>query len=172
MRTIRTKVYKFDELTKAVQQKVIENNYDINVYYDWYEFTYEDAKNVGLKISGFDIDRGSYCNLDFIESAEAAAHLIIDQHGETCETYKTAESYLKERDKAIDTAPKDENGDFENERELDEKLDELDEEFKKSISEDYLKMLRDEYEYQTSEEAIKETISVNEYEFTAEGKMI
>jgi len=163
MRTVRTKVYKFNELSEAAQQVAIQKNCDINVDYQWWEFIKEDAKQAGIIISSFDIDRGNYCEIGFSESAEAAAHLIIDSHGETCETYKTAENYLKQRDELIDTAPRDEN-------DLDCNLADLDNEFKESISGDYLKILRDEYEYQTSEEAIKETLIANEYEFTAEGK--
>ena len=64
-RTIRTKVYLFSELSDQAKQKVIEDNYDINVDYEWWESAYEDAANIGLKITGFDIDRGSYCNGEF-----------------------------------------------------------------------------------------------------------
>ena len=41
MRTIRTKVYKFDELTPAAQDKAIELLYDLNVSHNWYEWTIE-----------------------------------------------------------------------------------------------------------------------------------
>ncbi len=169
MRTIETKVYKFSELNETAQQVAIQKNCDINVDYNWWEFTYEDANQVGIIISSFDIDRGSYCQGALNESAEATAHLIIDNHGETCETYKTAENYLKERDELINTAPRDKNGDFEDENDLDSKLDDLDKDFEESIFEDYLTILRNEYEYLTGEEAIKETLIANEYEFTAEG---
>jgi len=170
MRTVRTKVYKFNELSETAQQVAIQKNCDINVDYQWWEFIYEDAKQAGIIISSFDIDRGNYCETGFSESAEAAAHLIIDSHGETCETYKTAENYLKQRDELIDTAPRDENGDFEDENDLDCNLADLDNEFNESLSGDYLKILRNEYEYLTSEEGIKETLIANEYEFTAEGE--
>ena len=33
-------------------------------------------------------------------------------------------------------------------------------------------LLRDEYEYLTSDEAVKETIEANEYEFTEGGKLV
>jgi hypothetical protein len=168
---VKTKVYKFDELPEDAKEKALEKLYDINVNYDWYEFTYEDAKQVGLIIEEFDIDRGSYCRGKFTESAESTAQLIIDNHGIDCETYKTAQAYLKERDEVVDIAERDENGEFEDENALDDKLDELDAEFKKSIFQDYLIILRKEYEYQSSEEAIKETIEANDYEFTIEGNI-
>ena len=41
METKTYKVYKFDELSEEAQAKAIENNYDINVSYDWW--TMDDA---------------------------------------------------------------------------------------------------------------------------------
>jgi hypothetical protein len=40
------------------------------------------------------------------------------------------------------------------------------------LRKEFLKQLKDEYEYQTSEEAIVETLEANEYLFTKEGKAI
>lgn len=173
MRTeiIERKLYKFEELSEEGKEKAIEKLYDINIDYDWWDSVYEDAKNIGLKIEEFDIDRGAYCKGKFIESAEECAHKIIDDHGESCETYKTAEEYLKQRDIMVNTAEKDENGELIDEYELDNELDDLDREFLKSLCEDYRIMLQHEYEYLTSEEAIKETIEANEYEFTENGEL-
>lgn len=54
-RTIRTKIYKFDELSKDAQEKVIESFYDINIDYEWYEMTVDQLKREGEE-KGFDID--------------------------------------------------------------------------------------------------------------------
>jgi len=167
----KTKVYKFNELPEDAKENALGKLYDININYDWWEFTYEDALQIGLKIDSFDIDRGSYCNGKFTESAESTADLIKANHGIDCETYKTAESYLKERDNIVDTAERDEDGELISEYDLDNKLNDIDAEFLKSILEDYLIILRKEYEYQTSEEAIIDTIEANDYEFTIEGKI-
>jgi hypothetical protein len=43
--------------------------------------------------------------------------------------------------------------------------------FQKALLEDYLVILRKEYEYLTSEEAIKETIKANDWRFSAGGKL-
>ena len=61
IKTTETKVYKFEELTDEQKEKAIEKLYDINVNYDQWDFTYDDAERIGLKLEGFDIDRGSYC---------------------------------------------------------------------------------------------------------------
>lgn len=171
METRTHKVYKFEELGEELKQKVLENYWDINVEHKLWNCTYMDAENVGLKIKGFDIDRGSYCDLSFTDSAEYTAHKIMDDHGAKCDTYINAQNYLKERDDLINSAEKDENGDFVDEYELDNHLDSLDSEFLKELSEDYLYMLRNEYEALTSEEAIADTLTANEYDFNEDGKI-
>ena len=169
--TITRTLYTFDELSETAKQKAIEKLWDINVDYEWWNGVYDDAEQVGLEITEFDLDRNRYTKGNFIESAEETAHSIVDNHGEQCETYKTAQSYLKERDNLIDNWPKDEDEELENEYELDGKLDDLDSEFLKSILEDYSISLQKYYDYLTSEEAIKETINANEYEFTEDGEI-
>ena len=48
----------------------------------------------------------------------------------------------------------------------------MEEEFRKEIAEEILFMLIGQYEYEISDDAIKETILANEYEFTEKGKLI
>jgi len=173
MRTIitETKAYKFEELTDNQKSKAIDNLYNINVDSDWWVFLYEDAERIGLKITGFDIDRGSYCKGNFILSANEVAQNIFNEHGEQCETYQTAKSFMEEwqpvyNDYLDENSPKYESGESE------DKLQELEEEFKKSLLEDYRIMLSKEFDYQTSDEAIIETIHANDYEFDENGNLI
>jgi hypothetical protein len=67
-RTIRTKVYKFNELNETAQQTVIENNYDINVDYDWWDYNFMidifKQFDIDAKVTGFDLDRGNYISID------------------------------------------------------------------------------------------------------------
>lgn len=172
MRTIRTKIYKFNELSKDVQNKVIKRKWDINVDYEWWEFILEDASNISLKITEFDIDRGN-CKGSFIWDAEEVAGEIFKQHGKECETYKTASSFMADRDALV--AKHSDGINLEkvaedNEWEFDNELDELEKEFLHLLLEDYRIILQKEYEYMTSEKAIVETIISNEMEFTADGK--
>lgn len=107
-------------------------------------------------------------NGDIVDT-EQTAHDIIKKHGEQCETYKTAADYLSRRDALIMEWPCDDEGQYINVDELDAKLDDMGEDFTKSILEDYRIMLRNEYEYLQSKEAIIETIEANEYDFTEDG---
>lgn len=173
MRKITTTVYNFDELNAETQEQAIEKLWDINVKYEWWDGIYSDAEeNARLKITSFDIDRGSYCKAEFIHDAINSAALIKENCGNETDIYQLAETFQQERDEIILQAPKDENGDFEYEHEVDGKLDDLEADFLKDLCEEYLSSLRKEYEYQTSEQAIKETIEINNYEFTIDGDLI
>ena len=153
METRSYNVYSFAELTDEQKQKAVENLWDINVNYDWWDCTYDDANTVGLKISGFDIDRGSYCTLSFINTDEDTATAILKNHGESCDTYSLAQAFLADLEKEIDEA----------------RQDDLSVDFLKALSDEYLSMLRTAYEYLTSEEVIIETIDANAYMFTENG---
>ena len=60
----KTKVYPFDELSEDAKQRALESLFDVNVYYEWWDSTHEDAALIGLKITEFDVDRDSFCRGD------------------------------------------------------------------------------------------------------------
>lgn len=173
MRIIETKVYPFDELPEDAQGKAIENLADINVDYEWWDSTYEDAAQAKLKLTEFDIFQASYCRGEFIEYAKDTADAIIENHGACCPTHETATEFIEDSANLYMKYPVklDDDGDDENEYDRDEEQMELDGEFLKSILEDYRIILQREYEFLTGSDAIVETIKSNEYEFTADGKL-
>lgn len=168
MRTIRTKVYQFSELSEQAKQKAVEQCSDYNVSHDWWESVYEDAENIGLKITGFDIDRASYCKGNFTLAANEVAANILGQHGEQCETYKTAASFMEEWQPVFNNYMDESHADYES-AESEQKLVDIENDFETNLLEDYRIILSKEYDYLTSEEAIIETIEANEYEFKADG---
>jgi hypothetical protein len=170
MKTIEIKLYKFNELSEEAKQKAIERNAYINVEHDWWMFTYEDAANIGLKITGFDLDRNRHATGDFLYSAAEVAANILKEHGEHCETYKTAEKFLDEHN-PIFAEYMDESSEHYESYDKEQELMEIEESFLSSLLEDYSMMLQDECEYFQSEEAIIETIEANEYDFTEDGKI-
>lgn len=172
MKTIEVNIYKFSELSERAKQTAINNLSDINTNYEWWECVYEDANEIGLKINGFDLDRGNGCSGYLTEDFMRVITLLRNSHGEMCDTYKTADKYLKEYNNLVakysdgvklDTVAEENEYDFDNE------ADELETKFLNSILGDYAKMLRDDYEYLTSDKAIIETIEANNYEFTEDG---
>lgn len=170
MREITTKIHTFDELGDKAKEKARDWYRNCSAFDDWWECVYEDAERVGLKITEFDIARGSYVKAHFLGSAEETAHAIEKEHGEGCDTYATAEAYLKERAGIIKASPKDTDGITADLDYLDECLQELGENFLHDLEEDYLVHLRKEYEWLMSDEQVDESITANGYEFTEDGK--
>lgn len=171
MNTIKTKIIElptFEQLNEDEKVKVIENYYDINVDDSfWYEHIKNEANELGFNITEFDIDRGNYIKTRFHSSEVDVAKAIIANHGKDCETYKTAKLYLDNVNDVYSKYSKvfDEDGycpEYEGEVQV------LDSEFRKDIAQDYLTMLRKEYEYQTSDENIAEILTINEYTFNRE----
>ena len=167
MKTRTINVYEFDELTEKAKENAINKLAYINVDYEWWEFTYDDSKNIGLKITSFDLDRNRHATGEFILSAAEVAENIINHHGVQCETYKTAQAFLDEQNE--NPMPDDDSDEF---PAWEDKMLELEDEFLKSLLEDYYIMLQKAYEYLTSEESIVETIKANDYEFDEKGNLI
>ena len=166
MRTLTTtiKLYKFDELDDAAKQAAVQEFHDLNVDHEWWDGTFEDAERIGLKITAFDLDRNRHCEGAFTLSANEVAANIFRDHGEACETHKTASEFMEEWQPVFDEYIEKEG------YELEQKLMDIEGEFQKSLLEDYSIILQKECEYLTSEEAIVESIEANDYEFTVAGK--
>jgi hypothetical protein len=160
MKTKTYNVYKFDELSKEAQEKALINLIDINTDHDWWQFTYEDAAEIGLKLDGFDLDRNRHATGKFTNDAEYCQYRIVQEHGAVCETYKAAQKFTAAR------AQLDINSD-----EYDDQLEVLEDTFLKELLDVYSVILQKEYEYLSSDESIKGTIAVNDYDFTENGEI-
>ncbi len=162
MREIIVKIYKLDELSDRAKEKA--RNWYRQGYDDQFawESTKEDAKNVGLIIESLDQHRTNKGH--FERFAENTAERILKDHGDVCETYKTAKTFLEE----LRALPKDEDGDlslYDQDR-----AEKLEEEFLHDLLEEYRIMLEREIEYQNEDERVDENIRCNEYEFTEDGE--
>jgi hypothetical protein len=173
MRTVKVEVYKLKELPAEAQDKVINEMANINVDYNWWDITCDDAANIGLSIESFDIRR-SIISGSFNIDCHQVVDRVLRDHGEKCETYKTAEAFNKDWSELVEKYSDgmnkkkvaDDNNDL-----FDEEATELETEFRRLLCRDYLLMLGNEYEYLCSREVIVETIEANEYEFTIDGKL-
>lgn len=170
MRTKTIEVYQYKELSEKAKEKArIWFLQGDDFQFEW-DCMKEDTKTIGLDLQEWDY--GRYAKGKFIDSAEETAHKIEKEHGEQCETYKTAKTYLASRDNVIEMAERDESGNFVDECEVDKNLDELDAEFLKDLLEDYRIMTDKQLEYCQSEEYIAEAMESNEYEFNVNGKRV
>lgn len=94
MKEITVKLYKYDELSDLAKDVALERFYDINVDCDWWDFTEDDAEQIGLDITEFDLYHREIKG-KFLDSGEGVANLIIKNHGDKTETYKDANSMYK-----------------------------------------------------------------------------
>ena len=169
MKTIKVQVYSFNELSEEAKNVAIEKMSSINVEHDWWEFIYEDAKNIGLKITSFDLDRNRHAKGEFLLHANEVAQNILNSHGKDCETYKTAFNFTEEWQPIFNNYM-DENHELYESEEAEEQMLKIEDDFLNSLLEDYSIILQNECEYLQSEECIIETIEANEYQFLENGE--
>jgi len=190
-------IFTIDELRDAAHESIKSGAYEkaINRISDWqvcdsfwYESIYEDAKVIGLNIRGFDIDRASYCDGKLTESVHDVCRAIVAKNGKDCDTFKLAESYLTQIDRLLAVAAlidwfalltADPDSKFYPEgfqginwaaEQAREHVDnEIEPEFLNKLCQEYLSILKAEYEYRTSEQAALEFIEANDYEFDCNG---
>jgi len=163
MKTIEIKVYKFDELDKQTREKVIENYRFINVEDTfWYDWIKEDFIRLGLEIQEFDLGRRNYIKI-YIDNLEETSKSILQEFGDSVAIKQTAKNYIDEYNKI--------QANFKEDEDIERELEILDEEYEKEYSEDILSYIRLNYDWETTDEAIIETLRANDYDFTTEGKI-
>jgi len=163
MKTIEIKVYEFDELDKQTKEKVIENYRYINVDNTfWYDCIKEEFNFLGLEIKEFDLGRRNYVNI-YIDNLEETSKSILHEFGDSVLIKQTAKNYMNEYEKI--------QANFKEDEDIERELEILDEQYEKEYSEDILSYLKLNYDWETSDEAIYQTIEANEYDFTIEGKI-
>lgn len=156
MKTKVINLYNYNEASNELKEKILSNYSDINTEHTWWDLVYEDTENIGLLITSFDLDRNNFCKGELLHDLKYTIESILDNHGKECETFKIALKY-KELNENFDN----ENCDYE-----DFKNDFCDE-----LSNCYLQILKNEYDYKTSKEAIEDTLINDEYYFNESGKI-
>ena len=163
MKTIEINVYKFKELDKQTKEKVIENYRYINVDdFQWYDWIKDDFNRLGLEIQEFDLGRRNYAKI-YIENFEDTSKNIIEEFGDSVLIKQTAKNYINEYEKI--------QANFKEDEDIEREVELLDEQYEKEYSEDILSYLRSNYDWETSDEAIYQTIEANDYDFTTNGKI-
>lgn len=159
-------IFLFDELSDEAKERAIEKLWNINVDYNWWQWIYEDAEEIGLEITCFDLKRRRYnINGKLLWSGEDVSKKILKNHGDSCETYKIAKQYLGKL-LAIKLQWDEESVEYE------EGVEELKQWFEKELLNAYWDILEKNYEYLTGKESIRETIEANEYEFDEDGNLV
>jgi hypothetical protein len=186
MRTIRTKIYKFDELSKEAQTVAIDKMRDINVDYEWFDADFEgfkeDLNELGfydaeIWFSGFYSQGDGACFDAKIDASKFAttvnekriARLIENGYISQFEILKNsyANHYSHEKTRYVDF-------DSIGYKNIDETLQSLCEKIeliRLKQSKEIYRSLDKQNDYLQSDEAVKETILANDYEFTENGKI-
>lgn len=161
-------LYTFDELPEEVQQKVIEDNNDINVNYDWYDYLYDsfkdELKKIGVECEKFYFDLSNYIFMERPYVVNTKKFMTFCGFKDLRK--KDAKQYLDGNYDLEIKTNKDKN--YVTYGYIGYEAYELTEALNGKL-EEFLSQLREAYDYLTSEEAIKETIISNEYEFTING---
>lgn len=189
MRTISVKVYKFDELSEEAQQAALSNLGDINVDCEWWDYdeglidlTQKEMDEAEIKpgeiksllfsykIKAFDLDRGQYLQLKdvVVNNEEAFRKFLKIPEDLWCRCSYYFDNPARDRNTYLEIT-------IEDYEELTEKesatICNAVDIMRNKIHEAWVS-LRNNYEHLTSEEAIKDTIKANEYEFYENGKLI
>ena len=185
MRTVRTKIYKFEELSKEAQREAIQNFRNINNSDDfWFDAILEGFKerletigfyNATIQFSGFWSQGDGLCFDAKIDASKFATTInekrvcnlinecFIDEF--TIEKTSFANHYSHEKTRYIDYSICNGNNLNEELKKLSNKI-----ELKRlDLCREFYSILEKDYYFLESDECVKETIIANEYEFLKDG---
>lgn len=182
MREITVKAYSFDELSEEAQERAINELRPANIEPYWYEDTFDTIRTVGkllgLEIGEIHFNTDSYCTFDaHYRYVRGAAEVIRDEFPRDTKLHGIArklQALQKRHFYSLSCAVTEGRSmnyyrcfRFGEDYECDDLGDILDD-----FAHWALILLGGEYEYLTSDEAVKEMIEVNGYEFTEEGELV
>ena len=182
MREMTTMVYSFNELSEAAQERALTAFRYIDVEFNWYEDTFGTirtaGKLLGLEIGDIHFDTYLYCIFDAnYEYARGAAKAVRDEFPWADDLHDVArklQDLQKRHFYSLSCAVT--KGRSMNRYRCFRFGEDYECEELGDIIDDFAHwarvLLRDEYKYLTSDEAVKEIIIINEYEFTEDGKLV
>jgi len=194
METISINTYSFNELSKEAQQKAIENLHDINTDHEWYEWVYEDFKTI-CSILGIEIDNIYFSG--FYSQGDGAcfegSYKYNKQAVKKIKEYAPTDTVLHDIAARLTDLQKrnfyqllaytKHSGHYYHEYCTDITIERNDykdisagvesdmKDTLRSLMKWLYRSLESSYNYLISEEAIKETIIANEYDFYENGKI-
>jgi hypothetical protein len=200
MKTINITLYKFEELSKEAQQKAIEDNYNINTGFEWYDFILEDItenenifENIKIYFSGF-YSQGdgsmfeynginaetfkTFLNEEYKHLTEKRRMLIFDNINITAKGKQKGHYYHENSCSHYIDIELNQGYIFSKHSNIYNLIVEINQNFESYLIDLYktkcieiYKNLNDSYDYLQSDEVIKETLISNDYDFTEEGEI-
>ena len=181
MREMTTMVYSFAELSETAQERALNAFRCSNVEFNWWEDSYDTIRTAG-KLLGLDIDM-IYCDTDlycifdasyeYVRGAVKAVKAEFPQDTELHGIAKDLQALQKRHFYSLSCAVREgrdmnQYSCFRFGEDYDCDLGDILDEFAHWAR----ILLRDECEGLTSDEAVKEMIEANGYEFTENGKLV
>lgn len=196
-RTIRTKVYKYEELNEKAKEKARDWYRAGNFEWEWWDFVEEDLKEIG-DLMGIDIDKAYFSGFssqgdgacfEGTYRAKKDIEKCIREYAPLDEKLHSIAAELDELAKYKLHATIKHSGHYYHEYctsiDVSEDLDDTDEEMEQEAFSEvegrlitalrdlmrwYYKQLEANWDYINSDENVADTIIANEYEFTIDGK--
>ena len=182
MREITVKAYKFDELSDDAKKRALNAFRYIDVDGVWWEDSYDTirtaGKLLGLEIGDIHFDAYLYCIFDadyeYARGASAAVCKEFSWADDLHDVARKLQDLQRRHFYSLSCAVT--KGRSMNYYRCFRFGEDYECEDLGDIIDDFAHwarvLLRDEYKYLTSDEAVKEIIIINEYEFTEEGKLV
>ena len=182
MRKMTVTVYSFAELSDDAKERALNEFRDINVEFNWWECSFDTirtaGKLLGLEIDDISSDADSYCMFDahyrYVRGAAKAVRDEFPRADDLCKVAKDLQALQKRHFYSLSCAITE--GRSMNQYSCFRFGEDYECEDLGDILDDFAHwariLLRDEYEYLTSDEAVKEMIEANGYEFDEEGKLV
>lgn len=186
-------VYTFEELSPEAKEKALEKFRNINVEHDWYEFTIDDWRGKLSEAGWGNLEAIEISFSGFWSQGDGASFTVKKMYDDNVlkliDTYKLVEKYslLKEAEYLEGSITRrgmyshesstiiEINGDPKEGVDYDEfhkQLSGLEKDLKEimvNLNHDIYKELEKEYENAISDEAVRDAILINEYEFLEDG---
>lgn len=185
-------VYSFDELSTEAKQKALDSNREINIYDEWYEGIYMDTKLIagafGLRLdeiylSGFWSQGDGACftgSYSYKKDSLSLLKSYLGENAEQSEPYRIAKALQEIQRKQFYSVECEiaQRGMYSHSHTMylssfdAKRYDETENDVLRcfrAYADWIYKSLQQEYEYQTSDDAVKEQLQ--EFEFTENGKI-
>ena len=181
MRDMNVTVYSFAELSETAQERALNAFRGINVEFNWWEDSYDTIRTagelLGLDIGQIHFDADLYCifnaDYEYVRGASAAVCKEFSWADDLCKVAKDLQDLQKRHFYSLSCAVT--KGRSMNYYRCFRFGEDYECEDLGDIIDDFAHwariLLRDECEWLTSDEAVKEMIEANEYEFDEAGNL-
>lgn len=175
MRTVRTKVYKFSELSKSAKEKAVEKLYDINTDSEWWDLTVDDETGKLIE-QGFNDAKIMFSGFSSQGDGACFTCSSIDFDKFLNGKYKGLDigANITHRWRHYFATSTTVNLNIEGDGLCDDDYNEIEkaiEDERERLGNDIYRTLEKEYQYLRNDQAISQTIEANEYEFTKDGEL-